>query len=149
MASLGQTATPSPLELGSRPGPLAAWLGSTWHSWGSPGRGGRWVLPPSRHTHNVGLLLAPGSGPDPAPVPCRYHLAVTRHHENEPTSSSIYAQNDPWEPLVSFEGFLRNNETIEDQVTARCHRAAGTESGRGAARSRRRLWWGPPCHMPR
>ncbi|NXI92814.1 AOC1 oxidase, partial [Psophia crepitans] len=45
----------------------------------------------------------------------RYHLAVTRHHENEPSSSSIYAQNDPWEPLVSFEGFIRNNETIEDQ----------------------------------
>ncbi|NXJ58079.1 AOC1 oxidase, partial [Spizaetus tyrannus] len=81
---------------------------------GAP-RGGRWVLPLPQHPHNVGLLLAPGNGPDPAPVPRRYHLAVTRHHENEPTSSSIYAQNDPWEPLVSFEGFLRNNETIEDQ----------------------------------
>ncbi|NXN50019.1 AOC1 oxidase, partial [Rynchops niger] len=45
----------------------------------------------------------------------RYHLAVTRRHEDEPSSSSIYAQNDPWEPLVSFEGFLRNDETIEDQ----------------------------------
>ncbi|NXL36707.1 AOC1 oxidase, partial [Glaucidium brasilianum] len=63
----------------------------------------------------VGLLPAPSNGPDPAPIPHRYHLAVTRHHENEPSSSSIYAQNDPWEPLVSFEGFLRDNETIEDQ----------------------------------
>ncbi|NWX44034.1 AOC1 oxidase, partial [Steatornis caripensis] len=53
--------------------------------------------------------------PRPALGPRRYHLAVTRHHENEPSSSSIYAQNDPWEPLVSFEGFLRNNENIEDQ----------------------------------
>lgn len=44
---------------------------------------------------------------------------MTRHHENEPTSSSIYAQNDPWEPLVSFEGFIRNNESIDDQVTIR------------------------------
>ncbi|NXL01683.1 AOC1 oxidase, partial [Mesembrinibis cayennensis] len=61
------------------------------------------------------VLPAPCGGPDPAPIPRRYHLAVTRHHENEPTSSSIYTQNDPWEPLVSFEGFLRNNETIEDQ----------------------------------
>ncbi|NXS61292.1 AOC1 oxidase, partial [Brachypteracias leptosomus] len=52
---------------------------------------------------------------DPALVPCRYHLAVTRHHENEPSSSSIYAQNEPWEPLVNFESFLRDNETIEDQ----------------------------------
>ncbi|XP_026699704.1 amiloride-sensitive amine oxidase [copper-containing] isoform X2 [Athene cunicularia] len=55
----------------------------------------------------MGLILPP--------IPHRYHLAVTRHHENEPSSSSIYAQNDPWEPLVSFEGFLRDNETIEDQ----------------------------------
>lgn len=44
---------------------------------------------------------------------------MTRHHENERSSSSIYTQNDPWEPLVSFESFIRDNETIEDQVTAR------------------------------
>ncbi|NXH23250.1 AOC1 oxidase, partial [Bucco capensis] len=65
--------------------------------------------------HPWGMLCIPDDGPDPAPVPHRYHLAVTRHHENEPSSSSIYAQNDPWEPLVSFESFLRDNETIEDQ----------------------------------
>ncbi|NXF68265.1 AOC1 oxidase, partial [Ciccaba nigrolineata] len=90
-------------------------VGSGWHSLGSLGRGGRWVLPPTLAPTRVGLLPAPSDGPDPAPVPHRYHLAVTRHHENEPSSSSIYAQNDPWEPLVSFEGFLRDNETIEDQ----------------------------------
>ncbi|NXL54121.1 AOC1 oxidase, partial [Podilymbus podiceps] len=72
------------------------------------------VVSPPAPTH-VCLLPAPGNGPDPAPGPRRYHLAVTRHHENEPSSSSIYAQNDPWEPLVSFEGFIRNNETIENQ----------------------------------
>ncbi|NWW79685.1 AOC1 oxidase, partial [Climacteris rufus] len=48
----------------------------------------------------------------PAP---RYHLAVTRHHENEPSSSSIYTQNDPWDPPVTFESFIRDDETIEDQ----------------------------------
>ncbi|NXX62307.1 AOC1 oxidase, partial [Scopus umbretta] len=53
--------------------------------------------------------------PRQPPCPSGYHLAVTRHHEDESTSSSIYTQNDPWEPLVSFEGFLRNNESIEDQ----------------------------------
>ncbi|NWJ03367.1 AOC1 oxidase, partial [Crypturellus undulatus] len=46
---------------------------------------------------------------------CRYHLAVTRHHENEATSSSIYNQNDPWEPVVDFEGFVRDDESIEDE----------------------------------
>ncbi|NWT83979.1 AOC1 oxidase, partial [Lanius ludovicianus] len=57
--------------------------------------------------------LAPGLTP---PLTCpRYHLAVTRRHENEPSSSSIYTQNDPWDPPVTFESFIRDNETIEDQ----------------------------------
>ncbi|NXF56459.1 AOC1 oxidase, partial [Oceanites oceanicus] len=81
---------------------------------GDPGQGWAAGGTAGGPTH-VGPLPVPGDGPDPAPVPRRYHLAVTRHHENEPTSSSIYTQNDPWEPLVSFEGFLRNNESIEDQ----------------------------------
>ncbi|NXM73487.1 AOC1 oxidase, partial [Serilophus lunatus] len=58
---------------------------------------------------------APAPGLIP-PLPCpRYHLAVTRRHENEPSSSSIYSQNNPWDPPVTFESFIRNNETIEDQ----------------------------------
>lgn len=48
--------------------------------------------------------------------PHRYPLAVTRHKDNEGTSSSIYAQNDPWEPVVSFEDYIRNNENIVNQV---------------------------------
>ncbi|XP_041422742.1 amiloride-sensitive amine oxidase [copper-containing]-like [Xenopus laevis] len=42
----------------------------------------------------------------------RYSLAVTRHSNAEPTSSSIYAQNEPWDPLVYFENFIHNNEDI-------------------------------------
>ncbi|XP_062451628.1 membrane primary amine oxidase-like [Rhea pennata] len=47
----------------------------------------------------------------------RYQLAVTRHKEEEPASSSIYNQNDPWTPTVAFADFI-NNETIagEDLV---------------------------------
>ncbi|XP_065114959.1 diamine oxidase [copper-containing] isoform X2 [Paramisgurnus dabryanus] len=45
----------------------------------------------------------------------RYQLAVTRHKDSETTSSSIYTQNEPWEPLVSFEDFIRNNENIVSQ----------------------------------
>ncbi|CAB1341176.1 unnamed protein product [Coregonus sp. 'balchen'] len=45
----------------------------------------------------------------------RYPLAVTRHKDSEPTSSSIYNQNDPWEPVVSFEDYIRNNENITNQ----------------------------------
>lgn len=46
----------------------------------------------------------------------RYPLAVTRHKDNEVTSSSIYTQNDPWEPVVSFEDYIRNNDNIVNQV---------------------------------
>ncbi|NWR26126.1 AOC1 oxidase, partial [Emberiza fucata] len=50
------------------------------------------------------------------PLPCgRYHLAVTRRHESEPSSSTIYTQNNPWDPPVTFESFIRDNESIEDQ----------------------------------
>ncbi|KAJ8413274.1 hypothetical protein AAFF_G00092700 [Aldrovandia affinis] len=45
----------------------------------------------------------------------RYQMAVTRHKDSESTSSSIYTQNDPWEPLVSFESYIRNNENIVNQ----------------------------------
>lgn len=41
---------------------------------------------------------------------------MTRHKDSEPTSSSIYTQNDPWEPVVSFEDYIRNNENITNQV---------------------------------
>ncbi|XP_063780739.1 amiloride-sensitive amine oxidase [copper-containing]-like [Pseudophryne corroboree] len=45
----------------------------------------------------------------------RYSLAVTRHRDSEMTSSSPYNQNDPWEPAVKFEKFIRNNEEIVNQ----------------------------------
>ncbi|KAM6451449.1 diamine oxidase [copper-containing] isoform 1-T2 [Liasis olivaceus] len=45
----------------------------------------------------------------------RYHLAVTQHRENEDVSSNLYIQNDPWQPGVSFENFLRNDDSIDRQ----------------------------------
>ncbi|XP_069502057.1 diamine oxidase [copper-containing] [Ambystoma mexicanum] len=45
----------------------------------------------------------------------RYHMAVTRQRDREDTSTSLYTQNDPWEPLVSFENFIRNNENIVNE----------------------------------
>ncbi|XP_004458323.1 diamine oxidase [copper-containing] isoform X2 [Dasypus novemcinctus] len=45
----------------------------------------------------------------------RYPLAVTKYRESELFSSSIYNQNDPWDPPVVFEEFLRNNEKIENE----------------------------------
>ncbi|XP_061442359.1 amiloride-sensitive amine oxidase [copper-containing] [Rhineura floridana] len=45
----------------------------------------------------------------------RYHVAVTQRHDKEDTSSSLYIQNDPWQPTVSFENFLRNDESLENK----------------------------------
>lgn len=50
--------------------------------------------------------------------PDRYPLAVTKYREAELCSSSIYNQNDPWDPPVVFEKFLHNNENIENEVLA-------------------------------
>ncbi|NWH52463.1 AOC3 oxidase, partial [Fregata magnificens] len=44
----------------------------------------------------------------------RYQLAVTRRKEEEPTSTSIYNQNDPWMPTVAFADFI-DNETITNE----------------------------------
>ncbi|XP_035889836.1 membrane primary amine oxidase isoform X4 [Phyllostomus discolor] len=41
----------------------------------------------------------------------RYQLAVTQRKEEEPSSSSIFNQNDPWVPTVDFSDFI-DNETI-------------------------------------
>ncbi|NXB84854.1 AOC1 oxidase, partial [Vidua chalybeata] len=75
--------------------------------------GARVVQPRGTRTGVGQELPAPRLTP---PLTCRrYHLAVTRRHENEPSSSSIYTQNNPWDPPVTFESFIRDNETIEDQ----------------------------------
>ncbi|XP_062474168.1 amiloride-sensitive amine oxidase [copper-containing] [Pezoporus occidentalis] len=84
----------------------------------NPRRRNRWGHARSyriQHSSHAGPVLPRGWQEEEGVSWGRYHLAVTRHHENEPTSSSIYAQNDPWDPLVSFEGFIRNNESIDDQ----------------------------------
>ncbi|XP_069733168.1 amine oxidase [copper-containing] 3-like [Phaenicophaeus curvirostris] len=44
----------------------------------------------------------------------RYKLAITQRKEEEPTSTSIYNQNDPWTPTVAFADFI-NNETITNK----------------------------------
>ncbi|CAH1269393.1 AOC1 [Branchiostoma lanceolatum] len=44
-----------------------------------------------------------------------YQLAVTRRKESEPSSSSIYNQNDLYEPLVDFQTFIDDDENIVDE----------------------------------
>ncbi|XP_078080124.1 amine oxidase [copper-containing] 3-like [Mustelus asterias] len=44
----------------------------------------------------------------------RYQLAITKYKEKERRSSSIYNQNNPWEPAVYFEDFI-NDENIKNE----------------------------------
>ncbi|KAM5255405.1 diamine oxidase [copper-containing] [Ctenodactylus gundi] len=60
-------------------------------------------------------VLPPGSQEERAVTWARYPLAVTRYRESEQCSTSIYNQNDPWDPPVVFEEFLHNNENIENE----------------------------------
>lgn len=41
---------------------------------------------------------------------------MTQRKEEEPSSTSIYNQYDPWAPTVDFTGFI-NNETIAGEVS--------------------------------
>ncbi|XP_052576990.1 amiloride-sensitive amine oxidase [copper-containing]-like [Peromyscus californicus insignis] len=45
----------------------------------------------------------------------RYPLAVTKYRDSERCSSSIYNQNNPWNPPVVFEDFIQNSTNIEDK----------------------------------
>ena len=70
---------------------------------------------PGRHPAPAALPRAGATSPS-APCAGRYTLAVTRRKEDEPTSTSIYNQNDPWTPTVAFADFV-DNETITNEVS--------------------------------
>ncbi|XP_026720572.1 membrane primary amine oxidase-like isoform X4 [Athene cunicularia] len=65
-------------------------------------------------TSSAGDHVPEGSSMERAISWARYQLAVTRRKEEEPTSTSIYNQNDPWTPTVAFADFI-NNETITNE----------------------------------
>ncbi|KAK3577371.1 hypothetical protein CHS0354_008467 [Potamilus streckersoni] len=45
----------------------------------------------------------------------KYPIAVTKQKDTEYMSTSIYAQMDPWDPILDFEDFLSDNESIWDE----------------------------------
>ncbi|PVD19731.1 hypothetical protein C0Q70_20222 [Pomacea canaliculata] len=45
----------------------------------------------------------------------RCQVAVTRHHDDEATSSSIFAMWDARDPVVNFTRYLADNENIENE----------------------------------
>ncbi|XP_076121945.1 retina-specific copper amine oxidase [Alosa pseudoharengus] len=45
----------------------------------------------------------------------RYKLAITKHKDEEQTSSNLYSQNDIWSPVVDFSRFIADNESIVNE----------------------------------
>ncbi|XP_063420386.1 amiloride-sensitive amine oxidase [copper-containing]-like [Mytilus trossulus] len=45
----------------------------------------------------------------------KYPLAVSKYKDNEISSTSIYANNGPRNPVVDFEKFISDNETLENE----------------------------------
>ncbi|XP_053405612.1 putative amine oxidase [copper-containing] [Mercenaria mercenaria] len=64
-------------------------------------------------------MVEEGTGQEPSISWARYQVAVTKYKEDETRSSSIYASYDAENPVVNFQSFIDDNETItdEDQVT--------------------------------
>ncbi|CAG5132781.1 unnamed protein product [Candidula unifasciata] len=44
----------------------------------------------------------------------KYQLAVTKYKDVEDSSSSIYAQGDPFDPVLDFTRYLEDNDSIVD-----------------------------------
>jgi diamine oxidase len=65
------------------------------------------------------LMLPKGSGNEPSISWARYQVAMTRFKDMEPTSSSVYANLDTEDPIVHFQKFLHDNESIVDEVSIR------------------------------
>ncbi|XP_076852139.1 primary amine oxidase, liver isozyme-like [Brachyhypopomus gauderio] len=45
----------------------------------------------------------------------RYKVAITKHKDEEQTSSSLYSQNYMWDPVVDFSKYIEDNEVIENE----------------------------------
>ena len=62
-------------------------------------------------------MLPEGSGVEPAASWMRYQMAVTKRKEDERSSSSMYSIYDAKKPIVNFQTFIDDNESIEDEVS--------------------------------
>ncbi|XP_062589032.1 putative amine oxidase [copper-containing] [Saccostrea cucullata] len=60
-------------------------------------------------------LLPEGEGNEPAMAWMRYQMSVTKRKESERICSSIYSALDAKAPVVNFDDYLRDNESIVDE----------------------------------
>lgn len=76
-------------------------------------------LKPSYRIIHKGLtkpLLPEGTGFEPSVSWIRQQLAVTKHKDDELTSSSMFAMWDAQDPVVNFAKYLEDDESIVDEV---------------------------------
>ncbi|CAM4366654.1 unnamed protein product [Leuciscus chuanchicus] len=45
----------------------------------------------------------------------RYKVAITKHKDEEQTSSSLYSQNYMWSPFVDFSKYIEDDEVIDNE----------------------------------
>ncbi|XP_078465157.1 diamine oxidase [copper-containing]-like [Lampetra planeri] len=79
------------------------------NKWGHP-RGYRIQL-----TSHAKPLLPDDCEEEKAAAWSRYQMAVTKYKETERYSTSIYNQNDPWDPAVYFPDFVNDDENIVNE----------------------------------
>lgn len=60
-------------------------------------------------------ILPMGTGVENGMSWARYQLAVTKYKDEEETSSSIYCQNDPVNPVLNFQKYIDDDESIRDE----------------------------------
>ncbi|OWF45963.1 amine oxidase [copper-containing] [Mizuhopecten yessoensis] len=80
----------------------------------------------------VKQLFTEGEGNEPAASWARYQVAVTKYKESERRSSSAYAYMDSSDPVVRFQNFIDDDESIVDEdlvawVTMGLHHIPHTE----------------------
>jgi len=49
-------------------------------------------------------------------ISSRYKVAITKHKDEEQTSSSLFGQNYMWTPFVDFSKYIEDNEVIDNEV---------------------------------
>uniref|UniRef100_A0A3B3ZUM9 Amine oxidase n=1 Tax=Periophthalmus magnuspinnatus TaxID=409849 RepID=A0A3B3ZUM9_9GOBI len=57
----------------------------------------------------------PESQPEERAMSWAYKVSITKHKDQEQTSSSLYSQNNIWSPAVDFSTFIQDNESIHNQ----------------------------------
>ena len=62
-------------------------------------------------------MIPEGEGQEPSVAWARYQMAVTKYKDDEKRSSSMYAIWDGAEPVVDFQKFIEDNESIVDVVS--------------------------------